>query len=82
MWKITEKIKKKEIMAKIDAFNTIEEKASYLYKPFYKNIVSKAEVAQELSFILEEKYSDDNGELKKKLPQYIVDAIKYATLGD
>lgn len=75
-------VKKKEILEKIASFDTLEEKSSYVYKTFHKGTTSKAEAAQELSFILEEKYSASHDELKGKLPQYIVDAIKYATLGE
>ncbi len=71
--------KKKEITDKINSYETIEEQASYIYKFFYKNDVSKAEAAQELSFLLEEKYSSTPDDLEEKLPQYIIDAIKYAT---
>ena len=74
--------KKETIKKAIGSLNTKEEKASYLYENFYNNHVSKAEVAQELSFILEEKYTNKCQELKEKLPSYIVDAIKYATSGE
>lgn len=71
-----------KITAKRDSYTSTEEKASYIYHFFSKNIVSKAEVAQELSFVLEEKYSTSRDELAKKLPKYIIDAIKYATVGE
>lgn len=71
-----------KIKATRNSYNSLEEKSSYIYSFFRKNSVSKAEVAQELSFILEEKYKDNHSELEQKLPKYIVDAIKYATLGE
>ncbi len=74
--------KKKEILEIISSLDTIEEKSSYVYKTFHKGTTSKAEAAQELSFILEEKYSNARDKLLEKLPQYIVDAIKYATIGE
>lgn len=72
----------KKIKDKVDSYNSPEEKASCIYSYFRKNYFSKAEVAQELSFLLEEKYTDHHSELKKKLPSYIVEAIKYVTLGE
>ena len=58
-------------------YDSKEQKCSYLYKFF--QTVSKPEVAQELSFILERKYKDKGEELRKKLPHYLVDAIEHVT---
>ncbi len=66
--------------ATIGTYTSSEEKCSYLYS-FFKS-TSKPEVAQELSFILEEKYFEKASELKEKLPKYIVDAIEYVTKKD
>lgn len=70
------------VATKRDSYSSVEEKAAYIYHFFNKNKVSKAEVAQELSFVLEEKYATAREELEEKLPKYIVDAIKYVTVGE
>ena len=70
------------VTTKRDSYSSVEEKAAYIYYFFNKNKVLKAEVAQELSFVLEEKYATAREELEEKLPKYIVDAIKYVTVGE
>lgn len=59
----------------------IEGMASCLYRSFYKKNVSKALGAQELSFILENKYTNTPEVFISKLPPYIKDAIYYVTEG-
>ncbi|WP_422484781.1 ATP-dependent nuclease [Gudongella sp. DL1XJH-153] len=57
-----------------------EEKASYIYSLFTKKTFSKAEFAQELANVLEDRYrNEEKGELLSKLPNYIVEAINYVT---
>ena len=67
----------KSITADIDALSTIEEKSSYFYKFFAKKTASKADFAQQLSFELEETFTGKSDELRKMLPTYLVNAIKY-----
>ena len=69
---------RQEVNRKLNDYDGEEEKCSYLYS-FFPNM-SKPEVAQELSFILEKKYKDNSEELRKKLPQYIIDSIEYVTV--
>lgn len=71
--------KKDEIIKAYNAQPTAECKAAYVYSFFARRNVSKAEVAQQLSFIIENRYSGDASTLRKKLPQYIKDAIDYVT---
>ena len=71
--------KKEEILKKYAEQPSPESKAAYLYSFFSIKNASKAEVAQHLSFILEDQYSQDSAALQKKLPQYIRDAIDYVT---
>lgn len=71
--------KEKDIKTVYEKYPSPEGKSAYLYIFFSNNRVSKAEVAQYLSFILEEKYSQDSSALRNKLPRYIVDAIEYVT---
>ena len=72
--------KKQDFNEIIEAFESIEEKASYFYKFFYGNKVSKAEFAQELALRLEESFRDEDAKaLRKVLPPYIVNAIDYVT---
>lgn len=69
-----------EYIDKYDAYDTKEEKASYVYSFFRKKYISKAEFAQYFSVYLEEKYADKKAsEMEKILPKYLVDAIKYVT---
>lgn len=68
-----------EITKKYTEYKFLEDKSAYLYSFFSSNRVSKAEVAQHLSFILEDKYLQDPSTLRKKLPRYIIDAIEYVT---
>lgn len=70
---------KNAIAAKISGFNSPEQKASYLYSFFSKDNVSKAEVAQQLADILEQKYAEAKDDLLAKLPAYILGAINYVT---
>lgn len=69
--------KKKEIVEKYDKQDTIEKKAAYLYSFFTLKKVSKVEVAQFLSVIIESKYSNSPNDLNSKLPKYLKDAIYY-----
>ena len=71
--------KKEEIKKKHSDFTFPEAKAAYIYNFFSRGETSKAEVAQHLSYVLELKYQDNVDELKRKLPQYIKDAIDYVT---
>lgn len=71
--------KKEEILKKYAEQPSPESKAAYLYSFFSIKNASKAEVAQHLSFILEDQYSQDSAALIKKLPKYIRDAIDYVT---
>ncbi|MBP7212938.1 MAG: AAA family ATPase [Anaerolineaceae bacterium] len=74
--------KLKQLKEKTDGYKTKEEKASYLYSWFTKLSVSKAEVAQQLAIIIENKYKNDNGDFKQKIPPYILKAIEYVTEED
>lgn len=69
----------KIIEKKINEFKSIEEKAAYFYKFFMKSSISKAEFAQQLSFELEEKFSNNSENLRDVLPLYLVEAIEYVT---
>ena len=71
--------RKVEILKKYAEQPSPESKAAYLYSFFSIKNASKAEVAQHLSFILEDKYLQDSAALQKKLPQYIRNAIDYVT---
>lgn len=71
--------KKKKIVDKLSAYSTKQEKASYIYHFFADGSTSKAEVAQQVAEILEEKYSNRTEELEDKLPQYLKCAINYVT---
>lgn len=62
-----------------DKYTTPEEKASYIYSFFRKNLISKADFAQTFSVYLEEKYHNSIETFKSKLPNYIVDAIEYVS---
>lgn len=71
--------RKVEILKKYAEQPSPESKAAYLYSFFSIKNASKAEVAQHLSFILEDQYLQDSAALQKKLPQYIRNAIDYVT---
>lgn len=71
--------KKKEIKKRYSEFSSLEEKSSYIYHFFSREGVSKAEVAQQLAYLLENKYQNRADELKNNLPKYIVEAIEYVT---
>ena len=71
--------KKEEILKQYAEQPSPESKAAYLYSFFSIKNASKAEVAQHLSFILEDQYLQDSAALQKKLPQYIRNAIDYVT---
>ena len=62
---------------KLEAFGTIEEKASYFYSFFTHKKTSKACFAQQLSYELSKSFKDDPEELRESLPSYLVDAISY-----
>jgi len=70
---------KADITTTLGGFESAEEKASYIYSFFTMHSTSKAEVAQQLAAILERNYKDDPQNLERKLPLYLVDAIKYVT---
>lgn len=70
----------KEYTDVYDAYDTEEEKASYIYSFFRKKYISKAEFAQYFSVYIEEKYIDKaTNEMEEIFPKYLVDAIKYVT---
>ncbi|MCD7855034.1 MAG: AAA family ATPase [Clostridiales bacterium] len=69
--------KKEDILNKYCSLKTKEQKAAYLYSFFSQKGISKAEVAQQLSFIFEKKYTEKSYELRKMFPKYIIDAIDY-----
>lgn len=73
--------KKTEFITQLDAFTSIEEKASCFYSFFTSKKASKADFAQELAVALEKKYMNKAAELQKVLPKYLVSAIVYATKG-
>ncbi len=62
----------------IDENYTLTQIAVEVYKPLYKKEASKAETAQFLAEYLEKTYSTPD-ELEKKLPEYLVKAVKYVT---
>lgn len=69
-----------EYQNKYDTYTSPEEKASYVYSFFRKKYVSKAEFAQYFAVYLETKYKETTvTEIEKKLPKYLVEAIKYVT---
>ena len=72
-------VKKQEIINKLSSIEPNEKKASYIYHFFSDKLVSKAEVAQQLAYILETKYIDSEELLKSKLPRYLFEAICYVT---
>lgn len=74
--------KKAELKKKLDAYDSIEKKASCFYSYFTSKKASKADFAQELAVSLEKKYIDRGEDLQKVLPEYLVKAILYATKGD
>lgn len=73
--------RKTVITDKFNSLETKEEKCAYLYNFFAREGTSKADVAQQMAAILEEKYSDKKQELELKLPNYIKSAIAYLTEG-
>lgn len=75
-------IKKNELEKKLDALTSIEEKASLFYSYFTSKKASKADFAQELAMAIEIGYSDCQYRLIEALPEYLVNAIIYATKGD
>lgn len=73
--------KKQKILDVLSEYTTIEEKAAYLYSYFADESTSKAEVAQQMAYIIETTYKNKPEILLSKLPIYIKDAIKYVTEG-
>jgi len=69
--------KTKEMKNSWSEYKDDEEKASYIYSYFWGDSTSKAEVAQQLALLLEEKFINDVEEFKTKLPSYLVNAINY-----
>ena len=63
----------------VNAIKSEYDKASYIYSFFRRNLISKADFAQSFSVHLEEKYDKCIETFKSKLPNYIVDAIKYVS---
>lgn len=55
---------------------SIEEKSTYILREVVK---SKTDLAQKMALYLEKKYKGKSGELRTKLPSYIVEAIEYVT---
>ncbi|NBK91052.1 DUF2813 domain-containing protein [bacterium 1XD21-13] len=74
--------KKSELKAKLDKYDSIEEKASCFYSYFTSKKASKADFAQKLAVSLEKKYADRDADLQKVIPEYIVNAIFYVTKGE
>lgn len=75
------KTKKQKIFDDLSKYATIEEKAAYLYSYFADESTSKAEVAQQMAYIIETTYKNKPETLLGKLPIYIKDAINYVTEG-
>ena len=71
-----QKEKLEEFKRKYKAFALMEEKASYVYSFFYDKTVSKAEFAQYFAVELEKK---DKGLIIPLIPQYLKNAIEYAS---
>jgi putative ATP-dependent endonuclease of OLD family len=71
----------RKIIDEIDKGTDIQEQATYFYRKFRSN--SKAEFAQYLSVELESEFNqgdaEDQEELKRSLPSYLVKAITYVT---
>lgn len=65
----------------LSRYASIEEKAAFLYSFFADESTSKAEVAQQMAYIIETTYKTKPEILLDKLPIYIKDAIKYVTEG-
>lgn len=78
---VNRKSKKTDLIAELKEYESIEEKASFFYSYFTSKKASKADFAQELSIALELKYADRAEELKKVLPEYLINAIMYVTKG-
>ena len=53
----------------------------YFYSYFTSKKASKADFAQQFAIALEEAYTEKADELKKVIPDYLVNAIEYATKG-
>ncbi|QAT61989.1 DUF2813 domain-containing protein [Acidilutibacter cellobiosedens] len=70
---------KRKFIELMNSCKTIEEKASHFYSFFTSKKASKADFAQQLAYDLERKYMGKADELKDKIPQYLVKAIKYVT---
>lgn len=75
------KTKKQKIFDDLSKYATIEEKSAYLYSYFADESTSKAEVAQQMAYIIETTYKNKPETLLGKLPLYIKDAINYVTEG-
>lgn len=73
--------KKNELVKRINDYKNIEEKASCFYSFFTSKKASKADFAQKLALALEMKYLGRAEDLKKVLPEYLINAITYATKG-
>jgi len=71
--------KKNELVERLGNYRTIEEKASCFYEYFTSKKASKADFAQELAIVLENNYADKAEDLKKVIPDYLVNAIMYVT---
>lgn len=56
--------------------------AALVYEDFFKGRASKTEAAYHLSQVLTDRYAGKPDELRKHLPDYILDAIDYVTLAD
>lgn len=75
------KSKEMEFVNDLNKYQTNEEKASYFYSYFTSKKASKADFAQQFAIALEEAYTEKADELKKVIPDYLVNAIEYATKG-
>ena len=70
----------KEYNTKYQSYKNLEEKASFVYSFFSKNIISKAEFAQEFAFVFEDKCKTlESDNIRKLIPDYLVSAIEYVT---
>ena len=60
--------------------STADGVAAAIYQPLYNRVVSKAETAEQLSWLIEE-LPDDPATFEAKCPAYLVAAIRHATQG-
>lgn len=73
--------KKNKLIDDLNKYQTVEEQASYFYSYFTSKKASKADFAQQFAFELEKNYTGKADALKEAIPDYLVNAIEYATKG-